>query len=70
MNEEVMIVTDVLEIVTSLEQAGIDVWLDGGWATDALVRKQTRKHEDPDLVVDLNKVETIKQELGERGLEG
>jgi len=69
MNAEVVAATDVLEIVAVLEQAGIDVWLDGGWAIDALVRKQTRQHEDLDVVVDLNKVDTIKQELGKRGFE-
>ena len=62
-----MTAADVLEIVTVIEQAGIDVWLDGGWAIDALVRKHTRQHEDLDVVVALNKVETIKQVLGERG---
>ena len=67
MNEKVMTATDVLEIVTILEQAGVDVWLDGGWAIDALVKKQTRQHEDLDVVVDINKVETIRQKLGQRG---
>ena len=69
MNKKVMEAIDVLEIVATLEQAGIDLWLDGGWAIDALVGKRTRQHEDLDVVVDLNEVETIKQELGARGFE-
>jgi lincosamide nucleotidyltransferase A/C/D/E len=58
---------DVLEIVNTLEQAGIDVWLDGGWGIDALVGKQTRKHTDLDVVVALDKVEHIKNVLGSKG---
>jgi len=62
-----MTAADVLEIVTAIEQVGINVWLDGGWAIDALVGKQTRQHEDLDVVVALNKVETIKQVLEQKG---
>ena len=29
--------TDLLQIVTWLETAGVAVWLDGGWGMDALV---------------------------------
>jgi lincosamide nucleotidyltransferase A/C/D/E len=57
---------DVVEIIGALQQAGIAVWLDGGWGVDALIRKQTRQHEDLDVVVDLNETETIKKALGER----
>jgi lincosamide nucleotidyltransferase A/C/D/E len=69
MNGEVMTAADVLEIVASLEKAGIEVWLDGGWAIDALVGRQTRQHEDLDVVVDIDQVEAIKRELGGRGFE-
>jgi hypothetical protein len=31
-----------------LEKAGIEVWLDGGWAVDALLGMQTRPHKEPD----------------------
>ena len=59
--------SDVVDIVNVLQRAGVDVWLDGGWAVDALVGKQTRQHEDLDVVVGLNEVETIKKELGKIG---
>lgn len=62
-----MIGSDVIEIINALQQAGVDVWLDGGWAVDALVGKQTRQHDDLDVVVELKKVETIKEELGKQG---
>jgi len=66
-NEKVITGADVVEIIGNLQQAGIDVWLDGGWCVDALIRKQTRQHEDLDVVVDLNKAEAIKKALGKRG---
>ena len=67
MDEKVMTGSDVIEIVVALQQAGVNVWLDGGWAVDALVGKQTRQHGDLDVVVDLHRVETIKKELGRQG---
>ena len=45
--------TDVLDILSTLEGAGLSVWLDGGWGVDALLREQTRPHDDLDLVVRL-----------------
>jgi len=42
---------DVLEVLEVLTRAGVSVWLDGGWAVDALVGEQTRQHDDLDLVV-------------------
>jgi lincosamide nucleotidyltransferase A/C/D/E len=41
----------VVQLLDRLEQAGIDVWLDGGWGVDALLNEQTREHDDLDLVV-------------------
>jgi len=42
---------DVVQIVTWLEAVGISVWLDGGWGVDALVGRQTRPHDDLDVVI-------------------
>ena len=67
MNEKVTTAADVLEIVAILEGAGVDVWLDGGWAVDALAGRQTREHEDLDVVVDLGQVEALKDVLEGRG---
>ncbi len=55
---------DVLQIVTWLERAGIPVWLDGGWGVDALVGRQTRLHDDLDVVIALHHVEPAQQILG------
>jgi lincosamide nucleotidyltransferase A/C/D/E len=58
--------SDVVEIIEMLRLSGVNVWLDGGWAVDALMKKQTREHEDLDVVVALDDVELIKKELGKK----
>ena len=41
----------VLDIVRQLNDQGIEVILDGGWAVDALLGYQSRPHEDMDVAV-------------------
>ena len=43
----------LLAVIEFLEADGIDVWVDGGWGVDALLRRQTREHDDLDLVAEL-----------------
>jgi lincosamide nucleotidyltransferase A/C/D/E len=42
---------DVHAVVSWLSAAGVDVWIDGGWAVDALVAQHTRRHRDLDLAL-------------------
>jgi lincosamide nucleotidyltransferase A/C/D/E len=42
---------DVVRILRTLERAGVSVTIEGGWGVDALVRRQTRPHDDLDLAV-------------------
>jgi lincosamide nucleotidyltransferase A/C/D/E len=42
----------VVDVLDKLEQAGVPVWLAGGWGVDALLGEQTRPHRDLDLVFD------------------
>ena len=56
----------LLAVVDLLEADGIDVWLDGGWGVDALLERQTRGHDDLDLVVELAHADRIIELL--RGL--
>ncbi len=42
---------DVLAVLDVLADARVTFWLDGGWGVDALVGRQTRRHEDLDLVI-------------------
>jgi lincosamide nucleotidyltransferase A/C/D/E len=57
----------VLDLLSHLELRGISVWLDGGWAIDALLGEQTRAHDDLDLVFRLEDSGRIEEALGERG---
>ncbi len=47
-----MTAESVLEIYNSLENMGIPIWVDGGWAKDALIGHQTRPHRDLDFAVE------------------
>lgn len=49
----------LLAVIGLLESDGIDVWLDGGWGVDALLGRQTREHDDLDLVVELDHASRI-----------
>lgn len=44
---------ELTRLLDLVEAAGIDVWVDGGWGVDALLREQTREHDDLDVVVEL-----------------
>jgi lincosamide nucleotidyltransferase A/C/D/E len=57
----------VLDLLSHLEARRIAVWLDGGWAIDALLGEQTRPHDDLDLVSRLEDSGRIEKALGERG---
>ena len=60
---------DVVAIVDRLEGAGLSVWVDGGWGVDALVGRQTRPHDDLDLVSLLDEVPALERELAALGYE-
>ena len=54
-----MTADDVLHVVRIVGEAGVPVWLDGGWGIDALLGVQYRLHEDLDVVVPLADVDTM-----------
>ena len=62
-----MSATDVAAILDRLEGAGLTVWVDGGWGIDALVGRQTRPHDDLDLVVRRDEVRAVERELAGLG---
>jgi len=47
----VMMAEDVVGVIALLEQHDIEVYVDGGWGVDALLGRQTRKHEDLDIAL-------------------
>ena len=57
----------VLELLEALRTAAVEAWVDGGWGVDALLGRETRPHEDLDLVVALDRVGHIQEVLGLRG---
>ncbi len=57
----------VVEIFEHLDDNGIEVWLDGGWGIDALLTRQTRSHDDLDLIAHLDDVPALARHLGELG---
>jgi lincosamide nucleotidyltransferase A/C/D/E len=59
----------VVEILDALGERDIDPWLDGGWGVDALLERQTREHDDLDLVAELRHAERIVEALGAIGYE-
>jgi lincosamide nucleotidyltransferase A/C/D/E len=57
----------VLELLAVLRSAGVDAILDGGWGVDALLERETRPHDDLDLVVALDDVPRIHEALRPHG---
>ena len=49
--EKEMPTETLLDLYRALERKGVKIWIDGGWAVDALLGEQTRPHDDVDFVV-------------------
>lgn len=47
--------------------AGIDVWLDGGWAVDAALGEQTRTHKDLDIILQVSDLPRLRHVLDKEG---
>ena len=60
---------DVTKVFRALEDGGVPVWLEGGWAIDALLKTETREHTDLDLVVPLDCVDSAEAILGKLGFQ-
>jgi lincosamide nucleotidyltransferase A/C/D/E len=58
---------DIIDLYTELEGLGIKIWIDGGWAVDALIGKQTRTHEDLDIAIEYNNLANLKTYLESQG---
>ncbi|MFY9930323.1 MAG: hypothetical protein WAK82_20195 [Streptosporangiaceae bacterium] len=51
----------VLAVLGELKAAGVEAWIDGGWGIDALLGRQTRQHDDLDLVVRADTITTCRR---------
>ena len=58
---------DVVEALDRLDEAGVAFRLDGGWGVDALLERETRAHDDLDLVVARADREAAEAALGALG---
>jgi len=65
----VMPAKDAADLVRLMESAGIDVWLDGGWAVDAVLGEQTRPHKDLDIILHKQHLPKLREILASRGFE-
>jgi lincosamide nucleotidyltransferase A/C/D/E len=59
--------SNVVELLDFLEQSGIEVYVDGGWAVDALLGEQTRSHDDLDVAVPHAGVPLLRHLMATRG---
>ena len=59
--------SDTLDLYTALQQVGITIWIDGGWAVDALLSEETRVHGDLDIVIEQQHVVQLQQLLANLG---
>jgi lincosamide nucleotidyltransferase A/C/D/E len=58
--------SDLIELLHLIDEASIDVWLDGGWGVDALLGRQTRRHKDADIILRVSDVPKLREILGRR----
>jgi lincosamide nucleotidyltransferase A/C/D/E len=58
---------DAVELIEFFEQHGLEVYVDGGWAVDALLGQQTRPHADLDIATPHKYVPQLRELLGARG---
>ena len=62
-----MTADDVLAVLDVLEASGVEYRVDGGWGVDALVGRETRAHEDLDVVVARSDVARVEASLAPLG---
>lgn len=62
-----MTAEDVIAFVQLLARHRIEVFLDGGWAVDALLGEQTRPHNDLDIALQHKDVPQVRALLEARG---
>ena len=67
MRQPEMSEADVCAFLELAAGIGVDVWLDGGWAVDAWLGRQTRPHRDVDIVIEGRDLTTLVDALRQRG---
>lgn len=60
---------ELVNLLQLFEGAGIELWLDGGWAVDAVLGEQTRPHKDADIILRVSDLPKLLELLASRGFE-
>jgi len=63
----VVIEKDAADLLALLEQNGLEVYVDGGWAVDAVLGDETRPHDDLDIALPHAQVPRLRALLSTRG---
>jgi lincosamide nucleotidyltransferase A/C/D/E len=58
---------DVIDLYATLENLGVEIWMDGGWGVDALLGEQSRPHQDLDIAIQQKDIPKLRQLLWARG---
>jgi len=58
---------DVIELYATLENLGVEIWIDGGWGVDALLGEQSRPHQDLDIAIQEKDTPKLRELLRARG---
>jgi lincosamide nucleotidyltransferase A/C/D/E len=58
---------EAAELIAFLEKNGFEVYVDGGWAIDAVLGEQTRPHDDLDIAMPHAQVPRLRALLSARG---
>jgi lincosamide nucleotidyltransferase A/C/D/E len=64
-----MTVEALIDLLQLFESTRIEVWLDGGWAVDAVLGAQTWPHKDVDIILRVADLPALRELLGSRGFE-
>jgi lincosamide nucleotidyltransferase A/C/D/E len=62
-----MTAEEVVGLYNQLKSLGVAIWIDGGWGVDALLGKQTRPHEDVDIVIQQKDLAALRKLLEDQG---
>ena len=66
-NQPLMTADDVVNLIRLLDHHHLEVIIDGGWAVDALLGRQTRPHADLDIAMPHQYVPQLRELLQSRG---
>jgi len=58
---------DVIDLYRQLEAIGVAIWIDGGWAVDAVLGRQTRPHNDLDIAIEASDLPALREFLEQQG---